>query len=562
MDAGGPSRSQPGGTRDRAQRRKEQQKASCMCWFPAGAGGKRELSRQRHSARAASQPQDSVVATLGYDLRHDPARTDFKSTHPLGPQWPVFPPAMRNAELESPHSSPSSSSSAPHALPPLGDPVPVLVDAASDTAFREEQTDRREAEGRDRQAKSSLSEFSVRQAPLSQSCRLSPAAPEEEEDEDDYQITDIPLEIASSPSTMTCASVLIPSTMVLRPSLRPTGDPPMHAELKGARRDPTDTVQSMTLALAPALSPPKSRALPQRPGRPSVVMAQPALRVGLKILPPAVKGFTGALSPVPHSHFDQSGWSSVEDSGDDTDWVKPIFDDPTVVIAARGASDRWPEQGARRMGAQDLQDTLARKELEESHGFFTSSSNPFSSSPVPQERPSAMMSAASTHKNASYDSNHSVAQHQDSHVPGGSDRFFSDAGRPRQVSRKTSLAQRRVSGDTSYHGEGRLQSAGSTAIGTNDRPPSPCLRPGTLKNLTSAFEDHIRRVQEPLKDTPRRLALKPSGRVGSLEVVTSETLRKRIESDLRMLSISDDENSSSGSSPRDRRRDYNDGLLC
>ena len=61
-----------------------------------------------------------------------------------------------------------------------------------------------------------------------------------------------------------------------------------------------------------------------------------------------------------------------------------------------------------------------------------------------------------------------------------------------------------------------------------------------------------------------------SHRVVSPRFASSETLRKRIESDLRMLSLSDNESSSGGSTPREHAREFrsiqsetpNNGLLC
>jgi hypothetical protein len=61
-----------------------------------------------------------------------------------------------------------------------------------------------------------------------------------------------------------------------------------------------------------------------------------------------------------------------------------------------------------------------------------------------------------------------------------------------------------------------------------------------------------------------------SRQVVSPRFASSETLRKRIESDLKMLSLSDDEDSSGGSTPRELLRDFksihsespNNGLLC
>ena len=553
--------------------RDERPKASCMCWFPAGAGGTRQL--RRHKRALVAQPQDTVVATLGYDLRHESARSDGTSARLGAPRLVVHSHSTgrkdASGQLEASCSSQSSSGSLPDEQQSIhGRRTP------DSTGGQHVATLNCEAAGlfgvADKPVQSSLAEFSCGQSHM----RSSPAgdaekSKDEDEDEDDYQITDIPLEIASWPSTMTCARVQSPSTLVLRPthsgkmrndfgggcnenagldvrSVGRRGD----QEKTDGKRNPSSS------ATRPSSPPVPPRALPC-PVRSGSDVAH------LKLERSPVKGFSGALPPVPlHCGRSDEGWSSVEDSGDDFDWVKGVFDDPTVVIAACITQGRLPEQGARRIAAQDLKDCLmSRKELEESHGFFTSSSNPFSSSPVPQERPSAKtsgttMSAASTDKNASHNGSQSPAQQQpghDSSVSAGSWRFSGDATRYRRLPADT---QKKNAGDSLHHGNGRIQSADSS----QGRPPSPCLRPGTLKNLTSAFEDHIRRLQELSKDTPRRPPVKASGRLGSLELSNSETLRKRIESDLQMLQLSDEDNSSGCSSPRDRKGDFNAGLLC
>jgi len=268
-----------------------------------------------------------------------------------------------------------------------------------------------------------------------------------------------------------------------------------------------------------------------------------------------------------------AGWSSVEDSGDEADWVTPVFDDPTVVIAGRGrgTTGEMLELGAVRISNQDLQNAASRKELEESHGFFTSSSHPFSSRPAPQDRPSAktsgtIMSAASTNKHTSGHSAHSTQHHhagQENPESALLERWAPDGVLIRNGVRDEAVNGKRNSPEDTRHKNGRPQSLGGRQPSISGRPPSPCLRPGTLKNLTSAFENHIRRFQGGNPDGAVRPMVSP-GRVGSVEIATGESLRRRIETDLRMLSLSD-EDSSGGSSPREHSRDSkgaNNGLLC
>jgi len=333
----------------------------------------------------------------------------------------------------------------------------------------------------------------------------------------DEDMMDIPIEIPQPPSTVACTRVLEQSTLILLPTLKSTA------------RMVDDNSQS-----AEAL----------RRGR---LAASKTEESG--IWQPA------APSPPHSSNFR-------------ADWVTPVFDDPTVVIAAcsRSKTDQWLEPSALRIADQDLKDAASRRELEESHGFFTSLSHPFSGSPVPQERPSAktsgtIMSAASTNK---YTSGHSTqsTQHPQAWRESPEPSVLEHWGPDGRLIRKGDPAKmkKNLAEDTDQP-NGRSQSLSGRPPSINDRPPSPCLRPGTLKNLTSGFENHLRRFQGgPPGDGTSGPIMSPR-RVG---IPTNESLRRRIETDLKMLSLSGDD-SSGGSSPREHERCSrftNNGLLC
>jgi len=359
----------------------------------------------------------------------------------------------------------------------------------------------------------SLSQFSVDGTPRAHGA----IEKYEELSINDEDMMDIPIEIPQPPSTVACTRVLEQSTLILLPTLKSTA------------RMVDDNSQS-----AEAL----------RRGR---LAASKTEESG--IWQPA------APSPPHSSNFR-------------ADWVTPVFDDPTVVIAAcsRSKTDQWLEPSALRIADQDLKDAASRRELEESHGFFTSLSHPFSGSPVPQERPSAktsgtIMSAASTNK---YTSGHSTqsTQHPQAWRESPEPSVLEHWGPDGRLIRKGDPAKmkKNLAEDTDQP-NGRSQSLSGRPPSINDRPPSPCLRPGTLKNLTSGFENHLRRFQGgPPGDGTSGPIMSPR-RVG---IPTNESLRRRIETDLKMLSLSGDD-SSGGSSPREHERCSrftNNGLLC
>jgi hypothetical protein len=291
------------------------------------------------------------------------------------------------------------------------------------------------------------------------------------------------------------------------PSMQSTTTKPKAARGENQRHDArTDDPQAKCKAqdkvCNPASSAPGSRS-PMPHGLPRVpVLSPPLSTTDATKLSGRAQNFPTRLSPL-MARTSNHSWASVEDSGDEGDWVRSNFDDPTVFI-----------------------DASSRQELEESHGFFSSSILPFSSSPPPQDRPSAKtsgskMSAAST--NLAY--GQSTANHE----------FERDCPTVNELSVKE-----------------RWLPDGSPA--PNGRPPSPCLVPGTLKNLTSAWENQFRKAPD-VRDRP----------TSAPRVLPGISLRTRIENELKMLSFSDDEQSSGGSSPREHNANHksaNDGLLC
>jgi len=509
--------------------------ASCMCWFPTGASA--EHGHRQTIQRGAMQ--ERVVATLGY-------------------QPVLLPGAKRQAFLHAAHLSSS------HSL--VDSPAPT----AQDQAFKYQAASLQAAAYRGPAQQvdtwgavhASLSQFSVDGTPRAHgSIEKYEELPIHDED-----MMDIPIEIPQPPTTMTCTRVLEQSTLILLPTLKSTAqmvdDNSQSAEALRRGRLAASKTEESGIWQPAAPSPPHSsnfRALPRLPVRPHINASLASRNAA------AGSEQTSTLS---FKLIPTLSWLSVDDSGDEADWVTPVFDDPTVVIAAcsRSKTDQWLEPSALRIANQDLKDAASRRELEESHGFFTSLSHPFSGSPVPQERPSAktsgtIMSAASTNK---YTSGHSTqsTQHPQAWRESPEPSVLEHWGPDGRLIRKGDAARmkKNLAEDTGQP-NGRSQSLSGCPPSINDRPPSPCLRPGTLKNLTSAFENHIRRFQGgPQGDGTSRPIMSPR-RVG---IPTNESLRRRIETDLKMLSLSGDD-SSGGSSPREhgrRSRFTNNGLLC
>ena len=450
----------------------------------------------------------SASAERGHRQTIQRGSTQERVVATLGYQ-PVLPGAKRQAFLHAAHLS--SSHSLVHSPAPTAQDQAFKYQAASlqAAAYRgpAQQVDTWGA------VHASLSQFSVDGTPRAHGA----IEKYEELSINDEDMMDIPIEIPQPPSTVACTRVLEQSTLILLPTLKSTA------------RMVDDNSQS-----AEAL----------RRGR---LAASKTEESG--IWQPA------APSPPHSSNFR-------------ADWVTPVFDDPTVVIAAcsRSKTDQWLEPSALRIADQDLKDAASRRELEESHGFFTSLSHPFSGSPVPQERPSAktsgtIMSAASTNK---YTSGHSTqsTQHPQAWRESPEPSVLEHWGPDGRLIRKGDPAKmkKNLAEDTDQP-NGRSQSLSGRPPSINDRPPSPCLRPGTLKNLTSGFENHLRRFQGgPPGDGTSGPIMSPR-RVG---IPTNESLRRRIETDLKMLSLSGDD-SSGGSSPREhgrRSRFTNNGLLC
>lgn len=451
----------------------------------------------------------SASAERGHRQTIQRGSTQERVVATLGYQPVLLPGAKRQAFLHAAHLS--SSHSLVHSPAPTAQDQAFKYQAASlqAAAYRgpAQQVDTWGA------VHASLSQFSVDGTPRAHGA----IEKYEELSINDEDMMDIPIEIPQPPSTVACTRVLEQSTLILLPTLKSTA------------RMVDDNSQS-----AEAL----------RRGR---LAASKTEESG--IWQPA------APSPPHSSNFR-------------ADWVTPVFDDPTVVIAAcsRSKTDQWLEPSALRIADQDLKDAASRRELEESHGFFTSLSHPFSGSPVPQERPSAktsgtIMSAASTNK---YTSGHSTqsTQHPQAWRESPEPSVLEHWGPDGRLIRKGDPAKmkKNLAEDTDQP-NGRSQSLSGRPPSINDRPPSPCLRPGTLKNLTSGFENHLRRFQGgPPGDGTSGPIMSPR-RVG---IPTNESLRRRIETDLKMLSLSGDD-SSGGSSPREHERCSrftNNGLLC
>jgi len=451
----------------------------------------------------------SASAERGHRQTIQRGSTQERVVATLGYQPVLLPGEKRKAFLHAAHLS--SSHSLVHSPAPTAQDQAFKYQAASlqAAAYRgpAQQVDTWGA------VHASLSQFSVDGTPRAHGA----IEKYEELSINDEDMMDIPIEIPQPPSTVACTRVLEQSTLILLPTLKSTA------------RMVDDNSQS-----AEAL----------RRGR---LAASKTEESG--IWQPA------APSPPHSSNFR-------------ADWVTPVFDDPTVVIAAcsRSKTDQWLEPSALRIADQDLKDAASRRELEESHGFFTSLSHPFSGSPVPQERPSAktsgtIMSAASTNK---YTSGHSTqsTQHPQAWRESPEPSVLEHWGPDGRLIRKGDPAKmkKNLAEDTDQP-NGRSQSLSGRPPSINDRPPSPCLRPGTLKNLTSGFENHLRRFQGgPPGDGTSGPIMSPR-RVG---IPTNESLRRRIETDLKMLSLSGDD-SSGGSSPRENERCSrftNNGLLC
>ena len=366
------------------------------------------------------------------------------------------------------------------------------------------------------------------------------SSPSQQADLEDDQIMDIPIEISPSPALRT-------NLLQMPPSMQSTTTKPNAARGENQRHDArTDDPQRAKCKAHdkvgnPAISAPGSRSpmphcLPRVPVLPSPLSNTDATKLSGR-----AQSFPTRLSPL-MARASNHSWASVEDSGDEGDWVRSNFDDPTVFI-----------------------DASARQELEESHGFFSSSILPFSSSPPPQDRPSAKtsgskISAAST--NLAY--GQSTANHEfERDCPtvkelSVKERWLPDGKRNHanaNVANVANVANRRDTHEERRPNSGRTQSEHWKSPAPNGRPPSPCLVPGTLKNLTSAWENQFR------KGAPDVMGRPSTGP----RVLPGISLRTRIENELKMLSFSDDEHSSGGSSPREHNANHksaNDGLLC
>ena len=455
-------------------RDKKKKTASCMFWFPAAAAGDRRRQPQRHGQRVTT-PQDTVVATLGYQ---GDGATFGSVSRSLGAPLPVLPPASRprvTSALRDSHSSEGSGHQVAQPVP-VGDADKGHAAAHQGTPLPDPRADAGEAiaYGHLPGHGSSLAQFTVGQSSLSE---FTMARQDELEEND---IMDIPIEIPSPTSTR----VLVPSSLILRPSPKPS--PPAANESAPRAHVNGDQGESASL---------KQKDLPPVPPRSNTMVARiardmAARGVRLPMLVPMLK--PGGRSVSLHN-----GWESVEDSGDENDWVTPIFEDPTVVLAAYRSD-----------GMHDVHAATTRSELEESHGFFTSSSHPFSSSPVPQDRPNAktsgsMMSAASTNAKTSGSIASAASANQFTWTPDDQNTASHQSGRGSPPPIREHWAadgariRDRVKTDSPEHKSqrSRPQSVGGRTPSLPGRPPSPCLRPGTLKNLTSAFENHIRRFQ-------------------------------------------------------------------
>jgi hypothetical protein len=593
------------------KRDNKKQTASCMCWFPA-AGSDRRRQTQRHAQRLTTPHDteaDRVIATLGYKGDGAAFGSVWRS---LGSPLPVLPPVRGSL-----HDSHPSEASARLGL----DATPIFASDA-DTGLAPAHQIRRSAAPRADAGEvavrghlpghgSSLADLTLADTSLEE---FSVAR---QDDMEDHDVMDIPIEI---PSPTTCTRVLVPSNsfFILQPSPKPS---------------PSAANETAIGKAAPV----KGQDGPPVPPRFKTVVAQIAQRERERERERAASGVRlpmhAKLVPGGRSQSLHNGWESVKDSDDEGDpWVRSAFKDPTVVLTAHRDDMQSAPLGPTVEESHwmpEVQVASSRNELEESHGFFTSSSHPFSSSPVPLDRQNAktsgsIMSAASTNAKTSGSITSAASTNQftlnsdsqsaaNQHGRGGSPPPIREHWAP-----DGALIRDRVNTEAPEHKSHKLRphSVGGRTPSLPGRPPSPCLRPGTLKNLTSAFENHIRRVQvrkstcclvmNPCKNTRtymhthpclcpplhsaqrfQELPLYParrfqdsafsspqinSHRVVSPRFTSSETLRRRIELDLQMLSMSDDD-SSGASTPRDARMPSNpsnqsdlsspnNGLLC
>ena len=455
--------------------------ASCMCWFPA-AGSDRRRQTQRHAQRVTTPHDteaDRVIATLGYKGDGAAFGSVWRS---LGAPLPVLPPSL--------HDSHPSEDSVRLGL----DATPIFAGNA-DTGHAPAHESRRSAalradaggvavRGHLPGHGSSLADLTLAESSLADFSL------------EDHDVMDIPIEI---PSPTTCTRVLVPSNsfFILQPSPKPS----------------PSAANETAIGKAASV---KGQDGPPMPPRYKTVAAQIGQRERERERERAANGVRlpihAKLVPGGRSQSLHDGWESVEDSDDEGDpWVRSAFKDPTVVLSAHRDDLQSAPLGTaveKSHWMPEVQVASSRNELEESHGFFTSSSHPFSSSPVPLDRlnsktSGSIMSAASTNAKTSgsitsaastnqFTSNSDSQSTANQHGRGGSPPQIREHWAP-----DGALIRDRVNTEEPENKPNKVRphAVGVRTPSLPGRPPSPCLRPGTLKNLTSAFENHIRRVQ-------------------------------------------------------------------